>query len=120
MTKIDRLFVSIVGALSLLSAGFLLGQTDIRTDVTSHGGKPALAVIDFRGSGASQSFMAAFNSTLFGDLQSSALFDMRPTDDSVEPIDLRMYLRIEGRPLTETWVYQWTPPSAKERKLAIQ
>ena len=49
-----------------------------------------------------------------------ALFDVRPTDDSVEPIDLRMYLRIEGRPLTETWIYQWTPPSAKERKLAIQ
>ncbi len=49
-----------------------------------------------------------------------ALFDVRPTDESVEPIDLRMYLRIEGRPLTETWIYQWTPPSAKERKLAIQ
>lgn len=49
-----------------------------------------------------------------------ALFDLRPTDDSVEPIDLRMYLRIEDRALTETWIYQWTPPSAKERKLAIQ
>ncbi len=49
-----------------------------------------------------------------------ALFDLRPTDDSVEPIDLRLYLRLGGRPLTETWIYQWTPPSAKERKLAIQ
>jgi glucans biosynthesis protein len=49
-----------------------------------------------------------------------ALFDVRPPDDSVEPIDLRLYLRIEGRPLTETWIYQWTPPSLKDRKLAIQ
>jgi glucans biosynthesis protein len=48
-----------------------------------------------------------------------ALFDVRPPEDGVEPIDLRMYLRIEGRPLTETWIYLWTPPSSKERKAAI-
>ena len=40
-------------------------------------------------------------------------------DDSNDPIDLRMYLRIDGRPLTETWIYQWTPPSVKDRKLAL-
>jgi len=49
-----------------------------------------------------------------------ALFDVRPPDDDVRPIDLRLYLRINGRPLTETWIYQWTPPSIKDRKLAIQ
>ncbi len=48
-----------------------------------------------------------------------ALFDVKPTDDTVQPIDLRLYLRVDGRPLTETWIYQWTPPSAKERKQAI-
>jgi periplasmic glucans biosynthesis protein len=48
-----------------------------------------------------------------------ALFDVKPTDDTVEPIDLRLYLRVDGRPLTETWIYQWTPPSAKERKQAL-
>jgi glucans biosynthesis protein len=48
-----------------------------------------------------------------------ALFDVRPPDDGVEPIDLRLYLRIAGRPLTETWIYQWTPPSLKERKAAL-
>jgi glucans biosynthesis protein len=47
-----------------------------------------------------------------------ALFDIKP-DDSVEPIDLRLFLRIEGRPLTETWTYQWTPPSIKDRKLTL-
>jgi glucans biosynthesis protein len=32
---------------------------------------------------------------------------------------LRMYLRIDGRPLTETWTYQWTPPPVKDRKAAL-
>jgi len=41
---------------------------DITTWINGTGGKPALAVIDFRGSG-SQPFMDAFNSTLFNDLQ---------------------------------------------------
>jgi len=45
-----------------------------------------------------------------------AILDLRPTDDSVEPIDLRLYLRLGQSALTETWVYQWTPPSAAERK----
>jgi glucans biosynthesis protein len=48
-----------------------------------------------------------------------ALFDVKPTDDTVQPIDLRLYLRVDGRPLTETWIYQWTPPSPKERKQAL-
>jgi periplasmic glucans biosynthesis protein len=47
------------------------------------------------------------------------LFDVRPADDSNDAIDLRMYLRIDGRPLSETWIYQWTPPPAKDRKLAL-
>src|SRR5271165_182693 len=48
-----------------------------------------------------------------------ALFDVRPPEDSIEPIDLRLYLRTNGRPLTETWIYLWTPPSLKERKAAL-
>lgn len=45
-----------------------------------------------------------------------AMFDVRPTDNSTEPIDLRLFLRVNGRPLTETWIYQWTPPPAAERR----
>jgi glucans biosynthesis protein len=48
-----------------------------------------------------------------------ALFDVRPPDDSNDPVDLRLYLRIDGRPLTETWIYQWTPLAVKERKAAL-
>ena len=48
-----------------------------------------------------------------------ALFDVRPPDDNAEPIDMRLYLRVDGRPLTETWIYLWSPPTMKERKAAI-
>ena len=48
-----------------------------------------------------------------------ALFDVRPPDDNFEPIDMRLYLRVDGRPLTETWIYLWSPPSLKERKAAL-
>jgi periplasmic glucans biosynthesis protein len=45
-----------------------------------------------------------------------AMFDLRPADDSTEPVDVRLYLRINDQPLTETWIYQWTPPPPAERK----
>ena len=38
-----------------------------------------------------------------------AMFDIKPTDDSIEPIDLRLYLRLHGQPLTETWTYSLAP-----------
>jgi glucans biosynthesis protein len=44
-----------------------------------------------------------------------AMFDLKPTDSSTEPIDLRLFLRLDGQPLTETWMYQWTPPPPAER-----
>src|SRR5579863_8188033 len=66
---------------------------DIVNSIIGGGGKPALAVIDFRGAGA-QPFMAAFNSTLFSDLQGSGLFDMKgksmfPLNNPQRPEDLR-------------------------------
>ncbi len=46
-----------------------------------------------------------------------AMFDLVP-DDSTDPIDLRMYLKLGDQPLTETWVYQYTPPPPNQRKLS--
>jgi glucans biosynthesis protein len=43
------------------------------------------------------------------------IFDVKPTDESVEPIDMRVYLESDGRVLSETWLYQWTPPPPAER-----
>jgi len=47
------------------------------------------------------------------------MFDLKPPDDSVEPIDVRLFLRHRNQPLTETWMYQWTPPTPKERQTAL-
>ena len=46
-----------------------------------------------------------------------AMFDVYPGDDSTGQLDLRLYLRHEGRALSETWLYQWNPPPVSERKL---
>jgi TolB protein len=88
--------ISTLKALSVLSlavAATVFGQKDIVDSIMKGGGKPALAVIDFRGSG-SQPFMGAFNSTLFDDLQGSGLFDMKPKsmfplNNPQRPEDLR-------------------------------
>ncbi|HEX7812445.1 MAG TPA: glucan biosynthesis protein D [Burkholderiales bacterium] len=44
-----------------------------------------------------------------------AMFDLKPVDTSTEPVDVRLYLRAGGKPLTETWLYQWSPPPADQR-----
>jgi len=43
------------------------------------------------------------------------MFDVRPTDDSVAPVDLRVYLAVDGQPMSETWLYQWSPPAMDQR-----
>jgi len=45
-----------------------------------------------------------------------AMFDLKPTDDSTAPIDLRLFLRSGGEALSETWIYQWMPPPMVERR----
>ncbi|MAA66242.1 MAG: glucan biosynthesis protein D [Alteromonadaceae bacterium] len=45
-----------------------------------------------------------------------AMFDLVP-DDTETPIDLRVYLKLGDQPLTETWLYQYTPPPTDKRKL---
>jgi len=67
-------FLTVVTAVAVL-----FGQNpDFTVNIVGTGGKPALAVIEFRGAGAAQQYMAAFNATLNADLQDSALFDLRP------------------------------------------
>ncbi len=45
-----------------------------------------------------------------------AMFDVVPPADSDAPVDLRLFLRADGQPLTETWIYQWTPPPPDQRR----
>lgn len=42
-----------------------------------------------------------------------AMFDLKPEDTSTAPVNLRLYLRLDGQPLSETWLYQWTPPKVR-------
>jgi glucans biosynthesis protein len=46
-----------------------------------------------------------------------AMFDLALTDDSAEPVNLRLYLSADGQALSETWLYQYTPPPPAQRKL---
>jgi periplasmic glucans biosynthesis protein len=43
-----------------------------------------------------------------------AMFDVWPQDTGTQPIDIRLYLRSGDKTLTETWLYQWTPPARKD------
>lgn len=45
-----------------------------------------------------------------------AMFDVVPTDSS-EPITLRAYLSADGHALSETWLYEWMPPTLGDRRL---
>jgi TolB protein len=83
----------VLAAAGCLAIAATLFAQDIITSIIGKDGKPALAVIDFRGSG-SQPFMSAFNATLFSDLQGSGLFDMRakslyPLNNPQRPEDIR-------------------------------
>ena len=46
-----------------------------------------------------------------------AEFDLALTNDIVEPVNLRLYLSLDGQALTETWLYQYTPPPPAQRKV---
>ncbi|MWL74150.1 glucan biosynthesis protein D, partial [Escherichia coli] len=43
------------------------------------------------------------------------LFDWYPTDDSTDPVEMRMFLRCQGDAISETWLYQYFPPAPDKR-----
>src|SRR5947207_2826720 len=102
--------------IAVLGTAVVLAQ-DITAWIKEQGGKPALAVIDFRGSG-SQQYMAAFNSTLFKDLDSSGLFTMKPKslyplNNPQRPEDLKP---IDGRGFA---LADWSGPPVGASHLAF-
>lgn len=44
------------------------------------------------------------------------LFDWYPSDNSTTPVSMRMFLRSQDQTLSETWLYQYFPPAADQRK----
>ncbi|MBI3280616.1 MAG: PD40 domain-containing protein [Acidobacteria bacterium] len=64
------------GLLTVSIAAILAGQTSVLIEVGKAGEKGAIAVPDFRGSGAAQQFMGTFNQVLWSDIEQSGLFRM--------------------------------------------
>jgi glucans biosynthesis protein len=49
-----------------------------------------------------------FSHRILGTKRWRALFELELADRN--PVDLRAYLRMDGKPLTETWLWQYNPP----------
>ena len=45
------------------------------------------------------------------------MFDVVPEKEDSSQIDLRLYLKDATGSLSETWLYQFSPPPAAERKI---
>jgi len=45
------------------------------------------------------------------------MFDLALPNEIVEPVNLRLYLSLDGQALTETWLYQYAPLPPAQRKL---
>jgi TolB protein len=84
---------------------------------------PVIAVPDMRGSGDAQGHMAAFNATLFADLQQSGWFRMAsksfyPAEIPQQPSDFKPP---RGNPPQRQgpWFTDWTAPSVQARYLTV-
>ncbi len=92
------------------------------------GERAAIAVPDFRGAGAAQPLMTAFNETLFGDLEESGLFRMTPK--SLYPLEVpqrpqdfvppRAPARPGGAEVRQgPWLTDWSRPPLNANYLTI-
>ncbi len=81
MRKLSLLLALAAGGVVVVAAQ----QSDILIKLTG-GERPLIAVPDFRGAGAAQAHMNAFNETLFRDLQESGLF--RTAAKSLYPLEV--------------------------------
>jgi TolB protein len=107
----------------LLSTIFIsdVSFAQISGDLMKQGGKPAIAVPDFRGAGGAQNLMNSFNSTLWGDLQNSGQLKMLPKTVypltiPQQPADFRPPLngRSQG-----PWLSDWSGPPVNGNYLAF-
>src|SRR5258707_339257 len=106
-------------AFACLSAAALLVMRAQQNTVIriSGGGKPKLAIPDFRGGGDAQKFMAVFNQTLWNDVDGSALFDLIPKTSMPlfvpqQPSDFQGSAVPGGRNGGGHWMRDWSDPPA--------
>jgi glucans biosynthesis protein len=84
-------------------------------DLTSLGEKPDVKAVVTASRGRIETVSAR---PVVGSNAWRAMFDLVP-DDSTEPVNLRLYLALDGQALTETWLYQYEPPPVNQRGVWI-
>lgn len=79
----NKIFYGFLVVLTAAGVWSVQGQ-DARIGVVVSGEKPAIAIVDFRGTGGAQPLMSSFNGTLFEDVQGSGL--LRVVSKSMYPL----------------------------------
>jgi len=122
-----RVYLVILGAAALLAAA---QESDVLIKITK-GDKTAIAVPDFRASGAAAQYMNVFNQTVWDDLSSSGLFKMVPKSMyplavPQQPSDLKPPLlqpARRGQPPQAVsqgpWLTDWANPPVSANYLAM-
>jgi TolB protein len=130
MKKLIWIALAVGASLAALTA------EDIRILIQA-GQHPAMAIPDFRGSGAAAGLMGAFNQTLWSDIDGAGLFRMAPktsypTMVPQQPSDFREQPAAVGTPRTRSrrelvspptggglWMSDWSSPPVSANYLAI-
>ena len=125
--------VAILTALLGTGAMWLAGQQGrIEGTIVGRREKPAIAIIDFRGTGAAQPLMNTFNETLWDDIEESGVFNMiaktlYPLEPPQQPQDFqppRMSVPAKaGDPPVQIrvgpWLTDWSGPPVNTTYLAF-
>ncbi|MCC6539827.1 MAG: PD40 domain-containing protein [Bryobacterales bacterium] len=108
--------------LFLLAAAAAIAQQgpDARISIIG-ASRPKIAVPDLRAGDAAQGFMTTFNTTLFADLQDSAVFEMAaksfyPVDVPQRPTDFRPPLNGQR---SGPWLTDWSNPPVEAQYLTV-
>jgi TolB protein len=106
---------------ALTAAALLWPQKVVLPPIEKQGGKPIIAIPDFRGSGAAQANMGIFNATLFSELQDSSTFKMAPKTVyplriPQQPVDFKQ--PVNGQSMGP-WLTDWSQPPVNANYLAF-
>src|SRR5580658_530464 len=112
------ILATVLSFASLAASG--QGQTDINATIVGGNDKPKIAVPDFRGAGAAQAWMTAFNSTLSSELAGSGAFTM--VDKSYYPVNIPQQpsdFKSGASPSGTSALKDWSNPPASATHLAF-
>jgi TolB protein len=96
---------------------------DLNGVIAGGGGRPKIAVPDFRGAGEAQAQMAVFNSTLWSELSGSGALKM--VEKNLYPVTVPQQPSDFRRPLATSssagglWLTDWLSPPASATHLAV-